>query len=78
MISLIQECPMCGEQNKITMQKRQYEELHSRTKPIQEIFQEWNPMEREFVKSGYCPDCQELLFGSNYKSDRIIRGWGDK
>lgn len=29
--------------------------------------------EREFIKSGYCPDCQKALFGTEYdRSDFII------
>ena len=28
-------------------------------------------MEREFIKTGYCPDCQKELFGTDYTSDDI-------
>jgi hypothetical protein len=28
-------------------------------------------MEREFIKTWYCPDCQCYLFECNYTSDKI-------
>ena len=37
---------------------------------IQDLFPELNPVEREFLKTGYCPECQKLLFG-NGKTKRI-------
>ena len=29
-----------------------------------------NAVEREFIKTGYCPECQENIFG-NGKTDRV-------
>ena len=65
-------CPMCGEyytmKNIDPGKLCQYEAGNGY---IQDIFAEFNPMEREFIKTGYCPKCQRLLFGSNYKSKNI-------
>ena len=33
---------------------------------IQECLPTLNKCEREFLKSGYCTKCQELLFGNGY------------
>lgn len=38
---------------------------------VQDAFPHLNPVEREFLITGYCPDCQKLLFG-NGVSDRIV------
>ena len=49
----------------------QFNEWMYKHKLIQDCFPSFNPMEREFIKTGYCPDCQTLLFGTNFDSDRI-------
>lgn len=36
-------------------------------------FPDMDVQKREFIKSGYCPDCQKALFGTEYdRSDFII------
>ena len=71
MISIIQECTMCGEVNSIQADEKRYRKLINREDFVQNLFPEYNPMEREFIKTGYCPRCQKLIFGTDYTSNRI-------
>ena len=67
-------CRMCGEINQMVLTEAeglQFDEWKYENKLIQDCFPSFNPMEREFLKTGYCPDCQSLFFGTDYKSDRI-------
>ena len=64
-------CPMCGKRNTIKVDKKAYYAYVSKTDLIQNLFPELNPMEREFVISGYCSECQGLLFRTDYTSDKI-------
>lgn len=61
------ECPMCGKVHKINInedQSERYERYLRKEGLIQDLLPEFNPVEREFIKSGYCPKCQEMLFGN--------------
>lgn len=61
------KCPMCGKRYYIELTDEQDEKLFSyrhKGQLIQEAFPELNKVEREFLKSGYCPDCQEMIFGN--------------
>lgn len=72
----LSECPMCHRTATLSLT---YEELNKVILYqngyikglIQDIFPKFNPVEREFVKTGYCVACQQLLFGSNLSSKRI-------
>lgn len=68
MESITMKCPMCGKVHKMDMtpdqSERYYKDYVRDRGLIQEIFPELNPVEREFIKSGYCPKCQEMLFGN--------------
>ena len=45
---------------------------------IQDRMPDTDPQKREFIKSGYCPDCQEQLFGAKYdRSDFISAQEGE-
>ena len=72
LIKIGRKCPMCGEyytmRNIDESKLCQYEAGNGY---IQDIFPEFNPMEREFIKTGYCPKCQKRLFFSDYKSKNI-------
>ena len=63
-------CPMCGKAHTMNVDDESYFRYIDGAL-IQDAFPEYNPMEREFVKSGYCPQCQSLLFGAEYETDRI-------
>lgn len=69
-------CPMCGRTFVMTLTEDEAEKLELYNAGfglIQDVFPELNPMEREFLnpRSGYCPECQSMMFGSNYTSERI-------
>ena len=57
-------CPMCGKVNtkEIEMTDEQFISYQFGFKLIQNVFPELSPMEREFLKSGYCDECQSFLF----------------
>lgn len=63
-IRLVKDYPFCSD-FPIDSPKRVVELM-------QEIFPEMDPQKREFIKTGYCPDCQELIFGSKYDRTDFI------
>ena len=65
-------CPMCRKEMAIKVSKEGLIKYSCYGKLIQESFPELNPMEREFIKTGYCPDCQKKLFGTEFKSNRFV------
>ena len=70
---VVQRCDMCGRRSRIVLTEEEleaYREYLAGGQLIQECLPSLNRCEREFLKSGYCTDCQEMLFG-NGESDRI-------
>ena len=67
------ECPMCGSSKtmRLTAEDVRGVERYNAGALAQDAFPSMNPMEREFMITGYCPKCQSLLFGTNFKSERI-------
>lgn len=66
-------CPMCSKEYYLELSKKEagaYVTYRDGAGLIQNLFPELNPVEREFIKTGYCPHCQEILFG-NGETDRI-------
>ena len=66
-------CEMCGSESSIKLSEDELWafKLYLRGgKLVQECLPALNKCEREFLKSGYCKNCQELIFG-NGKSERI-------
>ena len=62
------KCPMCNGRFYIELTDDQCDrffEYKHKNKMIQEALPELNRVEREFLKSGYCPDCQEEIFGNS-------------
>lgn len=60
------ECPMCGVSHCIQISREdfvRYMELRKKKVPIQEIFPKMSQVDREKFLSGYCDDCQKLIFG---------------
>lgn len=59
-------CPMCGrttglkEDETMAAEHRHYAMYGGR---IQDELTDFDAFEREFVKTGYCPKCQEIIFG---------------
>ena len=69
-------CPMCSKDNTMVLndaEAKQYMNYICGDSLIQEALPEFNPAEREFVKSGYCEDCQKLLFGTNFSIPHLIK-----
>ena len=70
---VIQDCGMCGQKSKIKLTDAEleaYEHYLAHEGPIQNLLPTLNACEREFLKSGYCKNCQKLLF-NNGKSAKI-------
>lgn len=60
-------CPMCGGVTRLKENSTMAAEHHHYVLyggKIQDELTSFNAFEREFVKTGYCPNCQEMLFGS--------------
>ena len=69
-----QQCPICQKRFSIELTKEEgtaFLGYQMGFGLLQDALPEMPPAEREFLKTGYCPACQELLFG-NGKSNRII------
>lgn len=67
-----QVCPMCKRTFTITdVNLSDIRAYKNGSGMIQSSFAKLNPMEREFIKTGYCPDCQKKIFDTDYTSDRI-------
>lgn len=72
---VVNECPMCGETFHMKLNEDEAGQVLAYISGfgyIQDI-QGLNPVEREFIKTGYCPGCQKLLFG-NGATKRIQPG----
>ena len=62
-----QKCGMCGTKTHIELSEDEleaFEDYLKGGKLIQECLPTLNKCEREFLKSGYCANCQRLLFGN--------------
>lgn len=73
--SLSKICPMCGRRTylRMTEEENQWRKYICFGGHIQDRFPDMDVQKREFIKSGYCPDCQKTLFGTEYdRSDFII------
>ena len=74
--SLGKECPMCGQKTYLRMteeEENQWRKYVCFGGHIQDRFPDMDVQKREFIKSGYCPDCQKTLFGTEYdRSDFIM------
>ena len=71
---VIDKCSMCGKNSHLRLTDEELKALKkylSNGGYIQESLPSLNKCEREFIKSGYCPSCQELIFG-NGETERII------
>lgn len=72
--SLSKIWPMCGRRTYLRMtEENQWRKYVCFGGHIQDRFPDMDVQKREFIKSGYCPDCQKTLFGTEYdRSDFII------
>ena len=73
--SLSKICPMCGRRTylRMTEEENQWRKYVCFGGHIQDRFPDMDVQKREFIKSGYCPDCQKTLCGTEYdRPDFII------
>lgn len=68
-ISLVEKrCPMCDSVVYMKLSKKEnkeYLDYYMHGGLIQERMPSLSPFGREFLKSGYCPECQSHLFGTH-------------
>ena len=67
MITIKHNCPICNGRYRPRLKKAETKKFleYCRGKGfIQDQLPNLNPVEREFLKSGYCPTCQTMLFGN--------------
>lgn len=70
---VVRKCGMCGHESHMELsddELKAYRGYLAGGQLIQECFPSLNKCEREYLKSGYCANCQELLFG-NGETKRI-------
>lgn len=71
MVKIEKKCPMCSQVVALNICEQDYQKLMQPQRIlIQELFPYLDAFKREFIKSGYCPLCQELLFGNDFNDDR--------
>lgn len=67
------KCPMCSGRWSIELnedQERRFFEYKHSGKLIQDALPDLNAVEREFLKLGYCPECQKEIFDCD-ETDKI-------
>ena len=60
------ECPMCHKQHSIMLFEQDALDYHTKRANgyhIQDIFPDMSPRDREKFLTGYCDDCQKMIFG---------------
>lgn len=57
-------CPMCGRviRKDLNITENQLLKYENSMDLIQNVFPNLNIKEREFIKTGYCYECQDVLF----------------
>lgn len=68
--TIMKTCPMCGTNHYMRLtevQANQWSDYVCYGGLIQDRMPGTDKFGREFVKSGYCPSCQETLFGNSLK-----------
>lgn len=69
-------CPMCGTKNHMELTQEEteaYADWKRENLNIQDAFPHKTLTEREFLLSGYCVDCQRVLFGSKQMRPSYLR-----
>lgn len=72
------ECPMCGQTHYMRLtekQAKQWESYVCYGGLVQEKMPDIDKFGREFIKTGYCPSCQEMLFGSKLDDKSAYFSW---
>lgn len=66
-------CPMCNKVVTLGLSQEEmlrYSEYVFDGGKIQDILPELTVFEREFLVSGYCPSCQEYIFGKTFYGNK--------
>lgn len=67
MEGLMKKCPCCGKYERFNFTPEQVHryitEYKHGQKPVQVVFPELSPEEREFLITGMCRECQHEVFG---------------
>lgn len=66
-MKMYNHCDLCGKGGYIELTEEQSKKLsqyHMGDGLIQDLFPELNAVEREFIKTGMCKSCQEMMFGN--------------
>lgn len=74
MNSIIYDCPMCGRESVIELTNEEvmgYFLYKQGMGLIQDCLPNLKNYEREFIKMGYCPECQEELFGCGEVTEKF-------
>lgn len=64
--SITRSCPCCGTKSVLKLSDAEWTNFNAYSEgygTIQSMFSTLTPAEREFLKTGYCPFCQKLIFG---------------
>ncbi len=61
-------CPICETIHTLSVTQEEqlvYALMNHSSESLQDLFPQLNAGEREFIRSGYCGECQKLMFGSD-------------
>lgn len=70
-MKIVRTCPMCKCIGIMTTTSEKVKDYLDGRISLNSLAPRFNPMEREFLKTGYCSDCQSILFWSAFTSKRI-------
>lgn len=66
MEGLMKQCPFCGKWERLDLtpeqMQRYFNRYQHRQEPVQVVFPELSPEEREFLITGMCRECQHEVF----------------
>ena len=74
MNSVVLGCPMCGRESELELTNEEvmgYFQYREGMDLIQVCLPTLKSYEREFIKTGYCPECQKLLFGCGEVTEKF-------
>lgn len=70
-MEVLKNCPGCHYDFSMEVDEAKYQKYITHKGLLQDIFPDLDVSEREFLKSGYCPNCQESIFGKTYTGKLI-------
>ena len=76
--TIMKECPLCGQVHYMRLtenQAKQWEKYVCYGGLVQEKMPDIDKFGREFIKTGYCPSCQEMLFGNRLDDKSAYFSW---